>query len=527
MSFSEQLLDAMGDVGVDLVDMAEKVRFRKSFLRRSLPAAACLMLLLGAGLFAQSWLGSGEPAANAPAAQPVVTEVQSPEQDKPEETDFAEKLRTAQIEKQEFYVLELPGDTRRMAAVDQKGRVLAEAEDMTLIRDEATGAVLGFLATTVYGTDSDWESAERIVYDLQGQEVCRIAAREVLCLGMLAAVQYGADNWSVYYQDGTLIRNDLKWVKARKDCLYGVVNGEETAYEFYRPDGSVCIPIDDDWADSYRIYESFPEMDQTLLRCEEDGLFGLMDMDGNWVVKPLFRQFADTVNGYVRCKDWQDWFLVDLQTGEIAYKIGKQDAHVIPYTNCLHWTEGGTVCVKDWYGNILIPQAKHIQVLDDDDDLTPELFLVEELSGNYVFVEPDGTERLRIADAGAVYGISSRTAVYTKTVQDKTTGEWTVDFALIDLETGVGNRKFEKVYTGGRNLYLLPYDKGQTPSWIYASYEDEAGMTRTDLMDETGQILLENLQTSAKTGMSYIGGGAFLVEGGYRFADGTWLYRYE
>ena len=54
MNFSEQLLDAMGDVGVDLVDMAEKVRFRKSFLRRSLPVAACLALLLGAGWFARN-----------------------------------------------------------------------------------------------------------------------------------------------------------------------------------------------------------------------------------------------------------------------------------------------------------------------------------------------------------------------------------------------------------------------------------------------------------------------------------------
>ena len=520
MNFSEQLLDAMGDVGVDLVDMAEKVRFRKSFLRRTIPAAACLALLLGAGWFAQSWLSGGP----APAAQLPVTEVQAPEQ----EAAVPAKMQSAgQIEKQDVYVLELPGETRRMAAVDKEGRVLAEAEDVSLIRDEMTGEILAILATTVYGADSDWESAERIIYDLQGQETDRLQAKEILCVGNLVAVNYHYGDVDLYLRDGTPVQEDLQWVIARKDCMYGVSGDGNWMLDFYGPDGSRLQRLADDAQIYQNLYVSEPETEQTLLLCESDGLTGLRDLDDNWVVEPRFRQFADSYNGYVRCKDWQDWFLVDLQTGETAYKIGKQDALVIPYANCLRWTEGTTTYVKDWYGNTLIPQAESIQVLDDDDDLTPELFLVKELSGDYVFVEPDGTERLRIADAGAVNGISSRTAAYTKTVRDAATGEWTVDFALIDLETGVGNRKFEKAYTGSSNLYLLPYDKGQTPGWIYVSYEDETGSTRTDLMDETGTVLLENLQTSSRTGMSYIGGGAFLVDGGYRFADGTWLYRFE
>lgn len=70
MKFSEQLLDALGEVGVDLVDLSEKQRFPKSFLRRTLPVAACAALMLGAGLYAWDYL-QVEPAA--PAAQTVQT----------------------------------------------------------------------------------------------------------------------------------------------------------------------------------------------------------------------------------------------------------------------------------------------------------------------------------------------------------------------------------------------------------------------------------------------------------------------
>lgn len=56
MSFAEQMLDALGEVGVDLVDMAERQWFPKSFLRRTLPVAACAALMLGAGLYAWDYL---------------------------------------------------------------------------------------------------------------------------------------------------------------------------------------------------------------------------------------------------------------------------------------------------------------------------------------------------------------------------------------------------------------------------------------------------------------------------------------
>ena len=71
MTFAEQILDALGEVGMDLIDMSEKQRFPRSFLRRALPVAACLALMLTGGVLAQRYL-TAEVAA--PAAQPSVVQ---------------------------------------------------------------------------------------------------------------------------------------------------------------------------------------------------------------------------------------------------------------------------------------------------------------------------------------------------------------------------------------------------------------------------------------------------------------------
>ena len=68
MTVAEQILDALGDVGMDLVDMSEKQRFPGSFLRRTLPVAACAALMLTGGLLAHRYL---TVAPAAPQAQPA------------------------------------------------------------------------------------------------------------------------------------------------------------------------------------------------------------------------------------------------------------------------------------------------------------------------------------------------------------------------------------------------------------------------------------------------------------------------
>ena len=73
MTAAEQILEALGEVGMDLVDMSEKQRFPRSFLRRTLPVAACAALMITGGVLAQRYLTT-PPAA--PAAQPSVVKTQ-------------------------------------------------------------------------------------------------------------------------------------------------------------------------------------------------------------------------------------------------------------------------------------------------------------------------------------------------------------------------------------------------------------------------------------------------------------------
>ena len=73
MTVAEQILDALGEVGMDLVDMSENQQFPKSFLRRTLPVAACVALMLTGGIMAQRYLTAdpGTPAAQPFTAQPA------------------------------------------------------------------------------------------------------------------------------------------------------------------------------------------------------------------------------------------------------------------------------------------------------------------------------------------------------------------------------------------------------------------------------------------------------------------------
>ena len=51
MSRAEQLFAALGDVGIDLIDMAQTRRFSKSPWRTVLGTAACAAVILSAALF--------------------------------------------------------------------------------------------------------------------------------------------------------------------------------------------------------------------------------------------------------------------------------------------------------------------------------------------------------------------------------------------------------------------------------------------------------------------------------------------
>ena len=72
MNLGEQIFEALSDVGIDLVDMAEHERFAKPFWHRVLPLAASAALLIGMGAAVRhhfSDLQPREPVAKPPQVE--------------------------------------------------------------------------------------------------------------------------------------------------------------------------------------------------------------------------------------------------------------------------------------------------------------------------------------------------------------------------------------------------------------------------------------------------------------------------
>jgi len=495
MTAAEQLLDAIGEVGLDLVDMAEKVRFPKSFLRRTLPVAACMALLLGAGLYLRTWL-------TAPRAAEL----------------SAQTAETPASISQAYYILELPAAERTEAAVDSQGRILATAADLELITDLVTGDPVAFLANEHPGTDTDQETAERIVYDLEGQEQLRIHAKSIQVLGDVVAVEFLPHNHSLYRRDGTPIRHWFDQVVVLPDCIIGQT--DIPSWVIYGPDGQAQMTLE-----NVLQYSHWNGQTQ-FVKEAEGGFWGIVDFRGAWLLEPDDRTIEMLCNGCVFYRQQNDRFLSRPETGQRLSV--PTDAGVEPYGDYLRWSgdsENQTVYwLTDWTGSRIIGDSQWIQWIDDEADGSPELFLAKQ-GDTVLCFEPDGTERLRIEEAGTITAVSSQAAVYTKTIQDHETGQWVIDFALIDLETGIGRRTFGKNYSSACVLMTHTAEGlAQLPGYFLAGYSDSNGNSCGDLLDAAGNVILENIRNWDS---EYRPEDAFCTEDGYRLLDGSWLYRFE
>lgn len=99
MDRREKLMDAIGEVGSDLIFRAEKERFAPSALRRWGGLAAALVIVAGLTLAALPWLGSAnQQPAQQPQPQPDVsttTEVTEEQTDTADATDTVEDTMDA------------------------------------------------------------------------------------------------------------------------------------------------------------------------------------------------------------------------------------------------------------------------------------------------------------------------------------------------------------------------------------------------------------------------------------------------
>lgn len=519
MKLPEWILEALNDVGDDLVDMAESMRFPISPWRRIAPLAACLAVLIGLGAAAYVWLPqSGQPSEDAALSQPE------------EEQDAARpEAWVWDPEPLPFYELALHDDIIGPAvAVDNAGNVLVETDQGFLepLIDWETGEYLAIIA------DPRSETVPRadnrlLVYDLEGNLVQELTAWGIDCLGDTVIVSY-ADHAALYSRaSGALIRDDLTNAWVAGSCIQAVPLDGSAQYLLL--DGNAAetarIALGQEmggfWLWKGETYFSFHD---------SEGRWGIVDSHGNWIVEQT--ESMDDVscsNGYAICRQEQGgYYAVDLESGEIILES--------PYDICIVFDQGavvqlenGAYTVIDRQGTPLFPACQSIRVLDDEGDRTMELLVLIGFDGTCRFLRRDGTVQLELNLGNAnVHYISSRTALRDEPVQDES-GAWVTDFALIDLETGAENRDFARPYSYGAPLWFSREDGSAYATGLFtAEYPDADGKFHTDLLREDGTVLLEDLTDSLN---SYMGGGVFSLErdGVYMLArlDGTILYEQE
>ena len=273
-----------------------------------------------------------------------------------------------------------------------------------------------------------------------------------------------------------------------------------------------------------------------LSALDSQGRVGLMDSTGSWAIAPEMNYIFGISNGYALCVledgSYRAISLEDGTTFDCAYGICdvydqglilELDETAFHYGTVL-FTENAYAQFVSWDGTVLA-EGNRIQVLDDEGDGNAELVLVTDGNTARLF-RPDGS-LLRELDysMGSFATISSQTFLCMNNTQ-ASDGSWYMDVFLLNTETGETFRDFDKPYSYGSDLWFSVDSWGRyTTHLFYAQYQDEEGNYHTDLLDESGKVLLTDLVSQ----YSHQDGGVFTVLRDGKPAlmrlDGTLLYQ--
>lgn len=255
-----------------------------------------------------------------------------------------------------------------------------------------------------------------------------------------------------------------------------------------------------------------------LSALDSQGRVGLMDSTGSWAIAPEMNYIYGISNGYALCvledSSYRAISLEDGTTFDCAYGICdvydqglilELDETAFHYGTVL-FTENAYAQFVSWDGTVLA-EGNRIQVLDDEGDGNAELVLVTDGNTARLF-RPDGS-LLRELDysMGSFATISSQTFLCMNNTQ-ASDGSWYMDIFLLNTETGETFRDFDKPYSYGSDLWFSVDSWGRyTTHLFYAQYQDEEGNYHTDLLDESGKVLLTDLVSQ----YSHQDGGVFTV----------------
>lgn len=539
MKWDEALLHAMNDIRDELVEQSAAPSYPRRRLQW-LPVAACFLLLLGAALLPWKYKPV-EQDVPSPLSQED-TEEQAPDDEEaptqevpPEASQEAEDYLAAFLAPRPVYTLKLEDNILSPAvAVDNDGNIVASVDygSITPICDRATGEILA-----VTTDERDYNQAiptgdnQLTIYSLQGEELAEVEAYYVDCLGEVVIVSH-SDGTALYRRGDRTLLGSYSYAATVGDDLVIVQENGSDRMTLFNASGDI---VAEDIALQTELFSHVWQGHGYLSALDSQGRVGLMDSTGSWAIAPEMNYIYGISNGYALCVledgSYRAISLEDGTTFDCAYGICdvydqglilELEETAFHYGTVL-FTENAYEQFVSWDGTVLA-EGNRIQVLDDEGDGNAELVLVTDGKTARLY-RPDGS-LLRELDysMGSFATISSQTFLCMNNTQ-ASDGSWYMDVFLLNTETGETFRDFDKPYSYGSDLWFSVDSWGRyTTHLFYAQYQDEEGNYHTDLLDESGKVLLTDLVSQ----YSHQDGGVFTVLRDGKPAlmrlDGTVLY---
>ena len=540
MKWDEALLHAMNDIRDELVEQSAAPSYPRRCLRW-LPVAACFLLLLGAALLLWKYKPVEQdvptPLSHEDTEEQAADDEEAPTQEvPPEASQEAEDYLAAFLAPRPVYTLKLEDNILSPAvAVDNDGNIVASVDygSITPIYDRATGEILA-----VTTDERDYNQAiptgdnQLTIYSLQGEELAEVEAYYVDCLGEVVIVSRSGGTALYRRGDRTLLGSYSYAATVGDDLVIAQENGSDRM-TLFNASGDI---VAEDIALQTELFSHVWQGHGYLSALDSQGRVGLMDSTGSWAIAPEMDYIYGISNGYALCVledgSYRAISLEDGTTFDCAYGICdvydqglilELDETAFHYGTVL-FTENAYEQFVSWDGTVLA-EGNRIQVLDDEGDGNAELVLVTDGNTARLF-RPDGS-LLRELDysMGSFPTISSQTFLCMNNTQ-ASDGSWYMDVFLLNTETGETFRDFDKPYSYGSDLWFSVDSWGRyTTHLFYAQYQDEEGNYHTDLLDESGKVLLTDLVSQ----YSHQDGGVFTVLRDGKPAlmrlDGTLLYQ--
>lgn len=530
MKLAQLLLKALTGIGDDLVEEAARPALPRPRWLRLLPWAALFALLVGGALALQRLTPPAAPDA-APSGQEASLQTLPPDEaeetapaepDAPEPDAAALPAALARFHAPRgAYTLERSGFlVGSQVAVDYDGRVIAETDSgvVSLVWDYATGEVAA-VAVEEWAPGQTVPTADNRIslYSLEGENVLDLQAFSLSLMGDVALV-LGPGGTSLYRRsDRTLLAQDQYTALCIGTDLIAVQPTADAAtWLLYGTDGAL-------------IGEARPQDSLTcyswagrgyLCAVDAHGAVGLLDSQGQWAVEPQYDEVYDVQRGYALCRRGAVYTAVSLADGTA---LSTEQYIQAAFAQGILYSAGSGAVLQAWDGETLLENIQTVQ--DTDADGSADLAV--RMDGNtYTTLALDGTVLASMeVPSDQVYWLSAQVllCIEPQWESHETWSSPSSDLFLCNIRSGEVLRDLGRHYTSGFVLHFQDSENAAplNTGLFTASYQAADGSYHTDLLDETGRLLLTDF-------ISYNGGGVATVEidgaPALQRLDGTVIY---